>query len=225
MPSGFSMSASVAPHTWISSTEACTSDSRPSRSGDGEDLLAVLRIARAHDVIAHPRPGVLLEEAGVLDPAGTAHQRQRPVDDVGRDPRPQLGVELGEPLLGDAGRRPQHPVGVRERDRQLGYAALASRWSLARTTSATSLSALSPLNTAWRTIPSAVQPRSSTSATSERLHPAHVAPAFRRRRRLERRARRCEWRRAAARGPRQRGWNSPSRRGRHRRACPCRERR
>ena len=122
------------------------------------------------DVLADAGPGVLLEEAGLVDAAGAAHQRQRPVDDVGRDPRPDLGVELGEALLGDADVGPQHAVGVRERHRQRRRRALAfAVGASAATTSAACLSWRSPLNTAWRTMPSAVQPRNSTSATSAGL--------------------------------------------------------
>ena len=47
MPSGFSMSPSLAPQTWISSTEACTSDEQPLEVLDGEQLLAAVGIARA----------------------------------------------------------------------------------------------------------------------------------------------------------------------------------
>ena len=226
MPSGFSMSSSLAPQTWISSTEACTSDKQPLHVLDGKHLLAVLRVARADDVLADAGPGMLLEEAALLDAAGAAHQRQRPVDDVGRDPGPDLGVELGQPLLGDAGIGPQHAVGMGQRHGQRALVACAlARFTagFSGATSAASLSWRSPLNTAWRSDAVGGPAADLDLGHQLRLHPAHVAPHLGRRRLVERRRSQRGSPPAGATGPRPPRSRSPSRRGRHRRACPCRE--
>jgi hypothetical protein len=46
--------------------------------------------------------GMLLEEALLLRSGRAAHQGQRAVDEVRQDPVGDLGVEIGQPLLGDA---------------------------------------------------------------------------------------------------------------------------
>ena len=80
----------VCPDTWISSTEACISESRPSTflmassssPPSGSRLLAMCS--------PMPAQACFWKKQLSLDAAGAAHQRQRPVDHVRRDPRPDL---------------------------------------------------------------------------------------------------------------------------------------
>jgi len=46
----------------------------------------------------------------------TTHQRQRPIDEVGKNPVGDRLVVAREAEFRDAGRREQHPVGMREAD-------------------------------------------------------------------------------------------------------------
>ena len=84
--------------------------------GDQRVLVVVERVAEGQDLAAEALPGVLLEEALALGAARAAQQRHRTVDDEGRHPRPDLGVVVGEALLGDAGVRPVDAVGVGQAD-------------------------------------------------------------------------------------------------------------
>ena len=107
-----SMSSMVEPQTWISSTPACTSVSRPSRSVDVDQLLAVAVLDAVDALAGEARGGVLLEEALPVDAFRAAHQRERAVDQMRRDVVPDRGVVVGELLLGDAGVGPVDAVGM-----------------------------------------------------------------------------------------------------------------
>src|SRR5262245_21892060 len=61
---------------------------------------------------------MLLEKAALGDTTRAAQQRQRAVDQARRDPWPDLGVELGQTLLGDADIGPQQAIGMSESDGQ-----------------------------------------------------------------------------------------------------------
>ena len=87
--------------------------------GDQRVVVVVERVVEGQDLAAVALPGVLLEEALALDAARAAQERHRPVDDERRHARPDLGVVVGEALLGDAGVRPVDPVGMGQADLRL----------------------------------------------------------------------------------------------------------
>ncbi len=68
--------------------------------------------------VAQSRPLVLLEKALLLHAAWTAHQAQGPVRDVRQDPVGDLGIEIGEALLGDSLIGPLQAAGVGELDQR-----------------------------------------------------------------------------------------------------------
>jgi hypothetical protein len=72
-------------------------------------------------------PDMLLEEALARNALRTAHQGQRPTDDERRHVAPDLGVVLGQALLGNADIGPVDPIGMGQLDpdarRRLGAAA------------------------------------------------------------------------------------------------------
>ena len=87
--------------------------------GDQRVFVVVERVVEGQDLAAETLPGVLLEEALALGAARAAQQRDRAVDDEGRHARPDLGVVVGEALLGDAGVRPVDAVGMGQADLRL----------------------------------------------------------------------------------------------------------
>ena len=94
----------------------------------------------------------------------------------GRHARPDLGIIVGEPLLGDAGVRPVDPVGMGEPDRAaaVGLAGVGRRRH-SRTTSSAGLSSRRPRKEAWRTMPSAVQV--AELDLGDKLGPHEATPA------------------------------------------------
>ena len=79
----------------------------------------ILRILHQCDMRIDPLPCVLLEKMRAGDAVGAAQQRQRSADDMRRDVSPDLGVVVGEALLGDACVRPVDAVRMGQLDRPL----------------------------------------------------------------------------------------------------------
>src|SRR6185312_10311135 len=130
---------------------------KSSQPFDAVDLHIGLAIAgdpRKADQAGETRHGVALKEPLAADAVGATHQGARPARDVRQQPLADRGHVLGEFPLGHraavAGIRPQHFVGVGNRDAE-DRAGLSSR---------------SPLKAAWRMLPPSVQPANSISATS-----------------------------------------------------------
>ena len=73
---------------------------------DGEQrLVGILGIAGNLDAAAQSLPGVLLKEALAGDAFGQRTSASGRADDEGGDVPPDLGIVVGQPLLGDAAHR------------------------------------------------------------------------------------------------------------------------
>ena len=179
------------PRTWISSTPACASETRPSTLSTAIDL-SPSSGTQLQMLGVDAGGGVLLEEALPGGAVGAAHQRQHAAGDMRPHPVPDLRVVFGQHLLGDAGVLPIDPVGMGQRHagnlrrlRLAGFRAwplpavlvgdllpqrglldlVAGICSTSRTTCFAGLSSRTPFNEPWRTSVPPVQPRKSTSTT------------------------------------------------------------
>ena len=118
--SGCSRSSSVEPQGWISSTPACTRPispaSRRSRSADRPPRPRGRRSSGS--LVAAPARRASGRSTAPAIPVRAAHQRERPVRQM-RPIRGQLGIVVGEALLGDARLRPVDPIGMGELHRRL----------------------------------------------------------------------------------------------------------
>ena len=79
-----------------------------------QGLFFSFRIVDEHDVRIDAFPSMLLEELLSLDAVWAAQQRQRAIDDEGRDIAPDVGVVIRQALFGDALVRPIEPIGMGE---------------------------------------------------------------------------------------------------------------
>ena len=114
--SGCSRSSSVDCQVWTLERRALDEGDQPRQAVDGDEriVVVVLGIEEGQDLLAVALPGMLLEEALALGSARAAQQRHRPVDHERRHPRPDLGIVVGQPLLGDADVGPVDAIGMGE---------------------------------------------------------------------------------------------------------------
>ncbi len=130
--SGSSGRSALAPQGWISSTLACTSSSRPDKIVDHQHRLLVVGHRHLAHAVAEAGPGMLLEEAFLVDAFGMAQKAERPADQVRQDPVGDLAIELRQALLGDALVGPQQAAGIGEPHRQLASSSSGPQRSLWR---------------------------------------------------------------------------------------------
>ena len=200
--SGCSMSSTVEPHGWISSTPACTSADQAVEIVDGDAAsLAVVVDADDADALAGARARRASGRSSCSPtPSGQRSSASGRPTTCGAIQSPDLGVVVGQPLLGDAGVRPVDAVGMGEPDAGDASARAVSEAGLPTAVLARCACRIRGLG-AWRLAHDlarrlvlaqaleggvaqdavAVQPRNSTSATSSRLDPAHAARASSRR--------------------------------------------